>query len=342
VAGGAFTTTPKADGTRLAGGGDDAVLSTIALAAPGGPAVTHKTKISGRVLDVALGGKLFAVLGDASVQLFLLEEPGQPAPYSAWKLPDEVAGAVAIDLTRDGKLMVIADEANALHVFDLLVPESPKAISKIDLLPGKRLPLVRDLAFDGSGVLWVVTGDTPKSASVGHQGTKLVKVVPAGWQVAGSVDVAGAGPPLVVAPSPREGLASATTIGDTDDDLPIVVTTLDQKLVPLHGAPMADVLAAAGTLAEPGQLVRSDRAGRGGPIGGVAGHLVGGAAVTPDATWIVASAWRLDTKEGGGVRFGALVLALGGNGVPIFVELGAVSDANALFPASLGDVGIQP
>jgi hypothetical protein len=184
----------------------------------------------------------------------------------------------------------------------------------------------------------VVTGDTPASAAVGHQPSRLSRVDITAPSAGAPVEIAGAGPPLAIAPSPREALKSATTIGDTDDDLPVFVTTLAQTLIALDGKPTAEVLGQAAQLAEPGQLVRTDRAGRGGPLPGLPGALLGGLAVTPDAQLVLVSGVRV---ADGKARFGLWLVPLAG-GEPRFVELGGAGEGGLDLPASLGEVAVQP
>jgi hypothetical protein len=319
---------------------DRPAVMSIALAAPGGAAVHRMTRAEIQPRHLAVGGKRLVVLASDAVQLFDLDVPGAPAAYDPFVLPEEVvkAGPRAAALSPDARWLAVLAGDNHVYLFDLQTPESPRPAGAVDLLPGQRLPLARSLAFDGAGELWVVTGDTPASAAVGHQPSRLSRVDVEKATAALAVEIAGAGPPVGLAPSPREALKSATTIGDTDDDLPIFVSTIAQGLVPLDGKATSEVLTQAAQLAEPGQLVRTDRAGRGGPLPGLAGTLLGGLAVTPDAQLVVASGLRI---EGGKARFGVWLVPLA-SGEPRFVDLDGAGEGGLSLPGSLGEVVVQP
>jgi hypothetical protein len=326
-------------------------LVAVALAASGGPRALHQAKLAVEApLDAALAGKLLVVVGPASIQAYDLGDPFQPAPYAVAPLDDEVkAGRVlAADLAPDGKtLALLLGAGNRVALVDMSRPEAPARAQIHDVFPGQRLPLVRDLAFDRSGVLWVVTGDSAESAKTGHVPTRLVRFAPdasEGLVARAPVEVAGAGPPLRLTPAPVGELASGTAIADTSDDLPVFVTTVDARLLPLDGADAgggAAVADAARGLAQPGLLVRTNGAGTGGPLTLGEGLLPGAVALAPAGDVLLATAWKL---SGGAPAFVVIARAAGGDAPGEVIDLGAVrpGPGKLRWPASLGDVQIQP
>ncbi len=322
--------------------GQVAVLSTIALTAEGGPAVVHSTRVpAGPTVALALAGKLLVLVDGSSLHVFALDEPETTAPYNRFPLAPDIAavGPVAADLSPDGQRLALLTANNAVTFYSLANPGTPEQLATVPLLPGKRLPLVRDLRFDAAGTLWIVAGDSQKSLAVGHSSTQLIRIDAAAGAAPRAVDVAGAGPPLAVTPAPRESLKSATTIGDTAGDLPIFVTSIDQKLM---AAPTttASTGAIVASLAEPGQVVRTDSAGRGGPLKALPGVVAGVIALTPDATLLLATAWSF-VGGGDAARFGVWISGVGADAAPRFVELSGGAPAGYL-PQTLGDIAIQP
>jgi hypothetical protein len=315
-------------------------LSTIALTGEGGPSVVRslRVKTPAPVVGLALAGKTLVIVGPTWLQVFLLDQPETTAPYDPIQLAPEVAGVtpIAADLSPDGQTLALLTANNAVTYYSLAKPEAPEQLTTVALLPGKRLPLVRDLRFDGAGTLWVIAGDSRESLGVGHSSTQLIRLDARGGAPR-VVDVAGAGPPLAIAPAPRESLKSATTIGDTAGDLPLFVTTMDQKLVAAADAdPAAPTVA---SLAEPGQVVRTDAAGRGGPLKALPGTVAGALALTPDAQLLLATAWSF---AGGASKFGVWISGVGADAAPRFVELSQGPAQLAALPSRLGAIAVQP
>jgi hypothetical protein len=315
-------------------------LAVIALTGEGGPSVvrTLKVKTPAPPVGLALAGNTLVIVGPTWLQVFLLDQPETTAPYEPVQLPPDVAGVtpIAADLSPDGQKLALLTANNAITYYSLARPEAPAQADTVPLLPGKRLPLVRDLRFDGAGTLWVIAGDSRASLGVGHSSTQLIRLDHDGGPPK-VVDVAGAGPPLAIAPAPRESLKSATTIGDTAGDLPLFVTTMDQKLVAATDAePAAPTVA---SLAEPGQVVRTDAAGRGGPLKALPGTVAGALALTPDAQLLLATAWSF---TGGASHFGVWISGVGADAAPRFVELSQGPAQLAGLPSRLGAIAVQP
>jgi hypothetical protein len=325
-----------------------AKVVTVALAAVGGPKVVHQAKLGvDAPIDAGLAGTTLVVVGETAVQGFSLSDPFQPAPYAVSALPKEVVAArpIAADLAPGGgTLALLLADGNRLTIVDFADPSAPLLGAVTELLPGQRLPVARDLAFDPGGTLWVLVGDTPTSAKTGHGPTRLLRLTVGerGAAASSPVDVAGAGPPLKLTPAPVTELAAGTAVADQSDDRPLYVTTIDAKLLAIDGTDAAGggLADAARGLAQPGLLVRTSGAGSGGPLTAPDGLVLGSVALTPAGERLVATAWNLAAP--GGLTFGVLVRAASGSEPGVFVPLGSARPGVIRWPAALGDVQIQP
>lgn len=355
-----------AEGTAGASG----KLSVVSMTAPGGPKVVHEIKVDSRFvvsLAVAERAPLLAVVGEGEVQLFSLGEPRTPAPYDTMVLPGEVQrkGVVAADLDPTGKLLAILfAEGNELGIIDVSRPEAPAVVESVSVLPGERLPLVRDMRFsvDG-GTLWVVSGDNALSISAGHQPTRLtaVNVNPppaegtAGRrvEVARTAEIPGATAPLRIATARGQPLASGTTIRTPPEKAAVFVTTVNPKVFQLAGLDLFKpearerAVALLKPIAEPGMLVRTDVEGGGGPLFS-APTVLSSIDLSPDSQMLLATSCRVDLQASGAgsgglaLEFGVTITPLWGAVKPEFVRLGEMSPGAFQPPFVLGHVRIQP
>ncbi|MFH2007334.1 MAG: hypothetical protein ABI333_12170 [bacterium] len=168
-------------------GGTAPRLLVIDLAAAGGPKeVTQRKlgmwKVIG--LDVATEAKMAAVVHEKAILMFDLDDPRNPRRYVPARFPPGVlkAGVVDIKLSPDGKtLAVLTEGKNALVLFDVSDPNQVRNTSFIPLLPEAKEPLVRSMHFSYEPrssykqVLWIATGDTPRSQLVGKHPPMLRK-----------------------------------------------------------------------------------------------------------------------------------------------------------------------
>lgn len=168
-------------------GGRAPRLLVIDLAAAGGPAeVTQRKLGQWKVLglSVATRAKVAAVVHEKAILLFDLEDPRDPMRYNPARFPPGVlkAGVLDVKLSPDGRtLAVLVAQKNSLVLFDVSDPNQVRNTAFISLLPEAKEPLVRSMHFtyeDGAGsnqVLWVATGDTPRSQLVGKHPPRLLK-----------------------------------------------------------------------------------------------------------------------------------------------------------------------
>lgn len=338
--------------------GDNGRLVTVVLAAGGGPRVVHETTTSvGPIVSVspASAAPQLAVIGRHGVQLYLVQQPRQPAPYGAARFAADLVarGVVAGELHPGGRwLFVVVAEGNQLLLFDAGEPERPTVAAAVDLAPGELVPLARDLVLSADGATaWVLIGDGAVSLAAGRHETRVVEVAlsfpsgpsgPPGLLVTRTVAVPGAAAPVGLALVKPE-TASGAAVRDAGETGALLVTAVAPSLLAAVGDGTGDVgaraVAALASLAEPGMVVRTDRDGRGGPLFSAA-LVLGPLIATPDATRAVALAWR--RVDGGAVEFGVAVAPIGAASAPAFVRLGDASAAGLSTPFAAGHVAIQP
>jgi len=168
-------------------GGKAPRLLVVDLAAAGGPTELTQYKLGQwKVLglSVASRAKVAAVVHKKAIVLFDLEDPRDPMRHNPARFPPGVlkAGVVDVRLSPDGKtLAVLVNQGNSVVLFDVSDPNQVRNTAFISLLPEAKEPLVRSMHFtyeEGSKhdqVLWVATGDTPRSQLVGKHAPRLLK-----------------------------------------------------------------------------------------------------------------------------------------------------------------------
>jgi hypothetical protein len=164
-----------------AAGPQSTAIDVLDLPAPGAPKVIYH-------LDLGRGGAITALVAAAAApvlavvrtdELMLVDttSPLHPARSQPRRLPHEVRelGIAAADLSPDGKLLAIATESrNQVLVLDLGTPGKAPLAGTLSVVPDVRESVLCDLAFSpGGDTLWVLSGDTPRSLSVGPQPTEL-------------------------------------------------------------------------------------------------------------------------------------------------------------------------
>lgn len=168
-------------------GGKAPRLVVIDLAEAGGPKEITQRKLGlWKVLglSVATKAKVAVVVHEKAIVLFDLEDPRDPMRYNPARFPPGVlkAGVVDVALSPDGKtLAVLVKQKNSVVLFDVSDPNQVRNTSFISLLPEAKEPLVRSMHFTSaddaanSQILWVATGDTPRSQLVGKHPPRLLK-----------------------------------------------------------------------------------------------------------------------------------------------------------------------
>ena len=166
-------------------GPQSAALDVIDLPGPGTPKVVYRLDL-GRPgapgsavvgLAAASAAPVLAVVRKDDVMLVDTSSPLHPARSTPRPLPREVRDGrvVAVDLSPDGKLLAVATEAgNQVLLLDLGTPARAPVAGALSVLPDVRESVLCDVAFSpGGDTLWVLSGDTPRSATVGPQPTEL-------------------------------------------------------------------------------------------------------------------------------------------------------------------------
>jgi hypothetical protein len=156
-------------------------VDVLDLPAPGAPKVIYRLEL-GRggaivALAAAAAAPVLAVVRADEVMLVDTTSPLHPARSQPRRLPQELreAGIAAVDLSPDGKLLAVATASrNQVLVLDLGTPGKAPVAGTLALAPDVRESVLCDVAFSpGGDTLWVLSGDTPASLSVGPQPTEL-------------------------------------------------------------------------------------------------------------------------------------------------------------------------
>src|SRR6185437_7525688 len=122
-------------------------------------------------LAAAAHAPVLAVVRSNDVVLVDTSSPLHPARSEPRVFPQAIRDAkvAAADISPDGKMLAIATESdNQVVVLDLGPAGHTPVASMLPIAPGVRESVLSDLAFAPAGdTLWVLAGDTPRSASVG-------------------------------------------------------------------------------------------------------------------------------------------------------------------------------
>ncbi|MBI4508566.1 MAG: hypothetical protein HY698_02945 [Deltaproteobacteria bacterium] len=328
-------------------------LVGIGMAAPGGPRVVSETSVEvngPRIVAIAERAPVMAVVGTSEVQLFSLSDEQHPAPWPVTPLPSEIRPASVIAAAMDPLgtvLALLVPEGNVVAVLDVSRPQAPRLAGIFELLPGERLPAVRDIRFSPDGEnLWILAGDNSASISAGKQPIRSIAVRlakedgPSGQSlslaVTGAEVVAASGVPLRLAIPRAQSVASGAAVRAGTSRSVVLASSMDAKLLGAQAALLR-------TLGEPGMLLRVDHGGRGGILSSHAAVL-GAIDVTPDARILLAMACRWPSGNGegtSGLEQGIVAAPLGGAGKPTFLKIGEIL-GDKFEPWALGEVKIQP
>ncbi len=168
-------------------GPDRPAVDVIDLPAPGTPKLVYRLELGrpgapdsgGAIVGMAAAAAapVLAVVRGADVMLVDTSSPLHPARSTPRPLPREVRDGrvVAVDLSPDGKRLAVATEAgNQVLLLDLGTPGRAPIAGALSVVPDVRESVLCDVAFSpGGDTLWVLSGDTPRSAIVGPQPTEL-------------------------------------------------------------------------------------------------------------------------------------------------------------------------
>ncbi|HUH02274.1 MAG TPA: hypothetical protein VML75_09765 [Kofleriaceae bacterium] len=305
-----------------------AALAVIALTASGGPKVLRSLRLSGtrgELVTTAGRSPRGVVIGGGRVTVFDSGNATSPALYDAVSLPQSAGGApTAAAMLQDGTLaVVLSAEDNSLLPIDLTNPAAARPRAPLELLPGERVPLVRDLGFAPKGEeLWVVAGDNQVSLIGGQHAPRLIILKVSGGNLAleRTVGLGGVDAPLALAVARRESIGSATAIRSMARRAAIIATSVDRAVLEAMrttGSPDA-------ALAQPqplGHLARTDLEGKSEQLwrDEVA---VTDVELTEDVRYIVSAGSRVTrSADGLGYELGVAITPLAG-GSTAFQVLG--------------------
>ncbi|HXT96347.1 MAG TPA: IPT/TIG domain-containing protein [Polyangia bacterium] len=157
-------------------------IDVVDLPAPGAPKVIYRLALrpgGGPVVALAAAARapLLAVVRANDVVLVDTSSPLHPARSEPRAFPQAVRDAkvVAADISPDGKLLAVATEAgNQVVMLDLGPAGHTPVAGMLAVAPEIRESVLADVAFaPGGDTLWVLSGDTPRSAAVGPEPTEL-------------------------------------------------------------------------------------------------------------------------------------------------------------------------
>jgi hypothetical protein len=314
--GGALVLTDARGGSGLAivdlGRKEPIVLGTLPLA--------HR----GEALATAAAVPRAAVIGEGKLTLVETSSLRRPILYQTVTLPKEARGIIGAELSPDGRVLaLLVGEGNRLVAFDVSSPAAPALISSVELLPGEKLNLVRDLAFAPDGqTLWVVSGpsaDThpqvvptritavrllaafaeggaPSAPSVSLPAPTAPRAIPttpirrmlAVWK---TQTVTGAAAPLSLSVGSAPD-AQGSLIRDTPETATVYVTAMKDALLELKGGKV-DAARLRKLLGPPnaGMIARAELGSGGGPVA-TTREVLGQVALPPGRRQAVALAIR--------------------------------------------------
>jgi hypothetical protein len=318
--------------------------------------LTHKAE----QLTAAADKPLLLVMGGGKITFFSTVLSSRPAPYPSIDLPAALKTAHSLALSPEGRLLAgLLADGNRLVTFEL--QENPPAVrpyNTIDLLPGDRLPLVRDLSWASDGeTLWVVSGDNQQSLPAAMP-TRLTAVHIPPRETSKPLDpkselmsvwrtqaVTGATAPLGIAVARGQPVASGTTIRLPPEKAAVFISSVNGNLFKLADAAVVpEVVDKLWRPQRPAMMVRADINGGGGPLF-ASPIIMSSVDLTPDAQWVVATAARLAPAPPDKtivLDFGVVFSPVWGSPTPTFVSLGTMPAAELKPPFAIGEVRIQP
>jgi hypothetical protein len=346
----------------------------IDLCAPHAPKAAGEIVLGHRGVLIAAADRapLFVAAGEGRATFFTTDHARRPQPVQAVPLPKELAPARAIALSPDGKLLAgLIPDGNKLVVLEVSKDRrAVRMLTQVELLPGEKLQLARDLAFSSDGeTLWVVSGDNEASLPAlvptrltavrllpedknGDKADKNGDGKPDEGRVVSvwrTQSVPGASAPLRIAVARGQPTASGTTIRMPPDKAAVFASSVNDALFKL-----ADIQPTTPQGAQkaydlwhperPGQIVRCDINGGGGPLF-QAPQILSAIDLTPDAQLLLATSARLAASPPTGgvhIEFGVTASPVWGTPTPTFIPLGPLPANQLRPPFDFGDLRIQP
>ena len=314
-------------------------------------------------LAVAAIAPRFAAVGDGKVTLFDTTSLRRPVMFDTVALPKEARGIRAAELSPDGKVLaLLLADGNRLLSIDVTTPTSPQVSSILDVLPGERQSLVRDLAFAPDGqTLWIVSGASaethPQLVATRITAVRMLTAYAEGDASAAAVEP---GHPidrmrrqLAVWKSqvvPNTGAPLALSVGKAPDQQGSAIRSAPEAATVYLTAVKAgafDLKRGDVDLArlrkalvgnDVGTIARAELGGGGGPVAPTP-ELLGPLVVPAGDKRVLALALHLTD---GGVQVGVDDVSLETGGSARFLSLGTLPATQVRPPFSFGDLAIQP
>jgi hypothetical protein len=180
------------------------------------------------------GVPVLALLHGAGITLFDTRVPTAISESGRVVLPN--GGRTAVFSPDGSYLAVISARGNAVSLIAL--GGTPAVVSRLEVLAGDTVPLLRDLVFSPSGEeLWVLSGNNSESVVAGQRATQISVLAIAEGTLslvrAATIGVAQA--PLNMAASQREAVMAAAAVRSTRQRAAMVLSTVSAELVSAGG-----------------------------------------------------------------------------------------------------------
>lgn len=296
-------------------------LQVVKVSAKDRPTSSNRIVIGENAINrlaTRMGVPMLAVLGNDGVRLFDTRVPTAISQLPMVKIDSGVTAGV---FSPDGQFLAVISNVDnwvrLIQVGDTMTPAT--LVSKLELMVGDPVPLLRDLAFAPEGdELWVVSGNSMASTVAGVRPTQITRLALQDGTLTelSSAQIAKASGPRFMAVSLQQAIMAATAVRSTKRRATLVLSTV----------PSAMVGASTDNQDRSGQILDFD-------LEGNAKVLVDGPGVysrsllSHDQQWVYAA-----TRQAG--RIGVTSVAASG-GKPSFLELADDKDADALEPLPL-------
>jgi hypothetical protein len=368
---------PNASSIRYAGDGRIAYIagidtggglavSVVEMVGRGGPRLLSSLPIPGGSwvsLTASEHAPRAAAISDTHVVLIDTKVPQHPEARP-FVLPDPWReDLVDAEIDPDGKLLaVLQSRGNRIGLFSLSSSDRLTLLGSVQVLPKVNAPLVWAMQFSSDGhTLWVVSGDNERSIAGGNHPLRLTAIridfeekgssrrfgILSVWQ---TLELPHRAAPVGLVVTRGQPLATGETVSVPPKNSAVFLTVEDSKLLQLANTRLdrKDGLKKAVKILEGlpvlGTVVRSDIAGKGGPMFSTK-TLYGAIDVTSDAQLLLVSGVQVETQsKPASVKlvYGISTRRVFGTASPVFLPLARVDPEALARPFLLGDVRIQP
>lgn len=314
-------------------------------------------------LAVAALAPRVAAIGDGKLTIIDTSSLRRPVTFDTVSLPREAHGIRAAELSPDGKVLaLLLADGNRVLGLDVSSPTAPKLVSNVEVLPGERQSLVRDMGFAPDGqTLWIIAGASAEThpqlvatrltavrlltaymenaaqepaETPGHPIDHLRRQL-AVWK---TVTVPGVGAPLAlyVGKAPDQ---QGSAIRTAPEAATVFLTAAKNAVFELkRGDADLERVRKAFAGGDTGGIARAELGGGGGPVA-TSGDLLGPIVMPAGDKRAVTLALHVSDA---GVEVGLDDVRLDGTPSVRFLSLGSLAAKQVRPPFLFGDLAIQP